>query len=224
MLRAAQNPDGGWGYYAGKSAWLEPTVLAALALHGEAAADRAWNLTSGWQQESGAWRPAAAVDTTNWSTSMAVVWAGVRGNSQARDRGRTWLEDQSESGGWPWKKVGPAVEPTAWASLALPDVFKKNSEFILQTDISPDSCGPSLVALQGTDEGRALIEMAQYWVAETLSPITRAWIKLGLRVNGVEIADAEESQVPKNLMGVALEALAARDGNFSLLKVSEAKR
>jgi hypothetical protein len=108
--------------------------------------------------------------------------------------------------------------------LALPDLFKNNSGFILQSDISPDSCGPSLVALQGTEDGRALIEMAQYWAAETQSPLTRAWIKLGLRLNGVEVADAEEPQIPKNLMAVALDALAARDGNYALLKVSEAKR
>jgi len=31
-----QNPDGGWPYYVGKDAsWLEPTVFAALALHGQ---------------------------------------------------------------------------------------------------------------------------------------------------------------------------------------------
>jgi hypothetical protein len=224
VLRAAQNPDGGWGYYPGKTSWLEPTVLAALALHGEATADRAWALTSGWQQESGAWVPAAGVETANWSTSMAVVWAGVRGQAQARERGRDWLKDQSESGGWPWKKVGAAVEPTAWASLALPDLVKKNSEFILQAELSPDTCGPALMALQGSDEGHKLFEMAQHWAAETRSPMTRAWIKLGLRLNGAEVADPEKSEIPKNLMVVALEVLGALEGNHRLLKVSEAKQ
>mgnify|MGYP003352936601 CR=1 FL=1 len=36
-LRAAQNPDGGWGYFPGKESWLEPTAYAAMALHGDAA-------------------------------------------------------------------------------------------------------------------------------------------------------------------------------------------
>jgi hypothetical protein len=224
-LRAAQNPDGGWGYYASKGSWLEPTVLAALALHGDPVTDRAWALTSGWQQESGAWRPAASVDTANWSTSMAVVWAGVRGQTEARERGQNWLKDQSEEvGGWPWKKVGAAVEPTAWASVALPHLLKRNIEFILQADVSPDNCGPALLALQGSQEGRGLVEMAQYWAAEAASPMTRAWIRLGLRVNGVEVADPENSEVPKNLMVVALEALAAREGNHGLLQVSGVSR
>ena len=38
-LRRSQNPDGGWGYFARKASWLEPTAYAALALHGEPAAD-----------------------------------------------------------------------------------------------------------------------------------------------------------------------------------------
>lgn len=155
---------------------------------------------------------------------MAVVWAGVRGQAEARDRGRDWLKDQSESVGWPWKKVGAAVEPTAWASLALPALLNETSEFILQAEISPDTCGPVLMALQGSEEGRKLVEMAQYWAAETRSPMTRAWIKLGLRLNGTEIADSEESGIPKNLMVVALEALGAREGNHRLLKVSEARQ
>jgi hypothetical protein len=223
-LRAAQNPDGGWGYYPGKASWLEPTALAALALHGDPAADRAWALTSRWQQDSGAWRPAADVDTANWSTSLAVIWANVRGHREQRERGQSWLEDQSESGGWPWKKVGAAVEPTAWASLALPDLLKKNTAFILQAQVSADTCGPAMVALQGSSEGRGLIEMAQFWEAESKSPLTRAWIRLGLRLNGVDVTDPEEAEVPKNLMVVALEALAARDGNHRLLQVSEAKQ
>ena len=33
-LRKAQNPDGGWGYFAGKESWLEPTAYAAMALLG----------------------------------------------------------------------------------------------------------------------------------------------------------------------------------------------
>jgi hypothetical protein len=227
-LRAAQNPDGGWGYYAGRSSWLEPTVLAAIALHGDAAADRAWNLTSGWQQESGAWRPAADVDTANWSTSLAVVWAGIRGQRAAREQGQSWLADQSESGGWPWKKVGAAVEPTAWATLALPDSFRDSANFILQANLSPETCGPALMALQGSGDARGLIGKAQSWAAENPSPMTRAWIRLGLRLNGVDIADPASSEVPKNLMVVALEALGARDGNHGLLKaavkVSEAIR
>src|SRR5260370_12221077 len=56
-LRRAQNPDGGWAYFPGKSSWLEPTVYAALALHGESAGERARKLLGAWQAEGGALRP-----------------------------------------------------------------------------------------------------------------------------------------------------------------------
>src|SRR5579862_6533994 len=60
-LRRAQNPDGGWGYFPGKTSWLEPTAYAAMALHGEPAADRAAKLLASWQTAEGGWRPCAAV-------------------------------------------------------------------------------------------------------------------------------------------------------------------
>lgn len=81
-----------------------------------------------------------------------------------------------------------------------------------------------MVALQGSKDARGLVEIAQHWLSETASPMTRAWITLGLRLNGVDLPDPVESVLPKNLMVVALEALAARDGNHVLLKISEARQ
>ena len=40
LLKATQNPDGGWGYFPGKPSWLEPTAYALLASSGERAAGR----------------------------------------------------------------------------------------------------------------------------------------------------------------------------------------
>ena len=61
FLKVCQNRDGGWGYFPGKQSWLEPTVYACLALHGDAVTDRAWSLIRSWQLPSGAFRPSAAV-------------------------------------------------------------------------------------------------------------------------------------------------------------------
>src|SRR5262249_7832684 len=77
-LRSTQNPDGGWGYFRGKQSWLEPTAYAALALHGEPAADRAWALLKSWQTKDGGWRPSADVQITHWDTALCVTLAAAR--------------------------------------------------------------------------------------------------------------------------------------------------
>lgn len=147
-LRQMQNPDGGWGYFPGKSSWLEPTAYAALALHGEPAADHAWSLIRSWQTPEGGWRPAGDVQIANWTTALAVTVATVRGEfGDPFQNGVAWLLEISgdESRlvkraivnvgvavgvverdrdfslkGWPWKPNTSAwVEPTAHTLVAL---------------------------------------------------------------------------------------------------------
>ncbi len=143
-LRKAQNADGGWPYFAGKQSWLEPTAWAALALHGDPAADRAWNLLRSWQIPDGSWRPSADVQISNWGTALCVTIACVRGEfDDSFRRGVAWLlgsygigsvspkEPIVKSGlfsggrnpkprGWPWKpNASSSIEPTAISLLAL---------------------------------------------------------------------------------------------------------
>src|SRR3954462_12709933 len=93
-LRQTQNADGGWPFYAGKEAsWVEPTVYAALALHDQPEADRAWKLIEGWQLASGGWRPSASVPGANWSTALAVILGSKRDGrgSVPVAKGLEWL-------------------------------------------------------------------------------------------------------------------------------------
>jgi len=91
-LRKAQNTDGGWGYFPGKESWLEPTAYAAMALHGEPEADRAWQLLVSWQLPDGSWKPSERVKVSNWGTSLCVTLAVARNDwGAALQHGVSWL-------------------------------------------------------------------------------------------------------------------------------------
>ena len=159
-LRSAQNADGGWGYFPGKQSWLEPTVYAALALHGEPSADRAWGLLSSWQSADGRWRPAQDVQVESWGASLCVILATARGDFGDRfRRGVEWLLESAgvESSlvnrtaarvgllnsernlslkGWPWKTgTSSWVEPTAHALVALKKASPKYSDHDLEARV-----------------------------------------------------------------------------------------
>jgi hypothetical protein len=151
-LRRAQNPDGGWGYFPGKSSWLEPTAYAAMALHGEPAADRAWALLRAWQSPDGSWRPGASVNVASWGTSLCVTIAIARQEWGAPlQKGVEWLlgssgvesrlvnriaarigvlKSERDIGlkAWPWKPdTSGWVEPTVHALVALKQASAKIS-------------------------------------------------------------------------------------------------
>ena len=144
-LRETQNADGGWGYFAGKQSWLEPTFYAAVALQGETAADRAWELLKSWQGADGGWRPSADVQVPGWGTSLCVTLAQSRGETgEPFQKGVQWLLNSKEVElalwkrllfrtklfgapdrnldltGWPWKPGQVSwVEPNVHAIVAL---------------------------------------------------------------------------------------------------------
>jgi len=143
FLRTTQNADGGWGYFPGKQSWLEPTAWAALALHGDPAALRAWTLIKSWQKADGSCRPCAAVDVPNWTAALAVTLGSLHRDEVAVRRGLDYLLSTkgAESGtlkriakfiapdhtdrepsflGWPWKPgTSSWIEPTAHSVTAL---------------------------------------------------------------------------------------------------------
>lgn len=222
-LRRAQNADGGWAFYPGKqNSWLEPTVYAALALHGEPESDKAWELVRSWQKPDGSWKLAANVPATNWTTSLAALLASVKGHQSAS--AQQWLEKAVRAGGWAWKdETTPAAEPTAWAALAVAktkaaDKLVQGAQaFLLAETLTPESCGPTLLALQGSPAADELKTVGAGWVSENSSRLVRARLTLGLRVQGVDVPQAVDAPLSNNLAVTALEALGAREGRFSLL-------
>ncbi len=147
VLTRSQNADGGWGYFAGKRSWLEPTVYSLLALHhlsGTPAWQRGWDLVRSWQLPSGAWRPNANVEEPHWSTALAVTLHCARRQFDEQcQRGVDWLlEHRGEESttlsrflgmfmtnhlghdrkfaGWPWLPGTTSwIEPTSHALIAL---------------------------------------------------------------------------------------------------------
>ena len=175
-LRLAQNADGGWPYFAGKQSWLEPTAWAALALHGDAASDRAWKLLRTWQLADGSWRPSADAQISNWGTALCVTIACVRGEyDDSFRKGVAWLlgswgmesvlwkralaktglfavDRNPKYKGWPWKpNTSSWVEPTAHSLVAL----KKASPHIGSAELKEriSSGHGELLDVRGADFG-----------------------------------------------------------------------
>lgn len=203
-------------------------MYASFALSGNLEAEKARELVGGWQLASGGWRPAAELPSANWTTSLALLLTVLRRDSRAGavEKGLEWLGNNREGAGWAWRRRNPAaVEPTALALLSIrlagAAADPKVTEFLLADELSPETCGPALVGLQGSQEAKALLPLAARWRDEAVSPLTRAWIGIGLRLNGGSFEDAREAggTVPRNLAVVALEALSAAGGNHELLQV-----
>jgi hypothetical protein len=146
-LAAAQNADGGWGYFPGKQSWLEPTVYALLALSdqsGGPAFARGWRLIRSWERRGGGWRGCAVANQAHWATSLVVtLHAAIGAYDAAFERGVAWLtasigvegrllsrvanwlqpnivEFDPALTGWPWQAGASSwIEPTAHALMAL---------------------------------------------------------------------------------------------------------
>jgi len=276
-LKEAQNRDGGWSYFPGKQTWLEPTIYAALALHGEPEADRAWALISFWQNPDGGWRPTAEVELSHAGTALCVTAAVARGEfGDPLHRGVSWLlaqsgieselykrailrvgkalgmvEDQRDLSlkGWPWKPdTASWVEPTSHALVALKQASQKVGSNELRERVRlgegllmdvqctdggwnygnrtargedlrsyPETTALALVGLQGRPGMGRSFDLAKQMLAETASPLARAWLTIAMRVNGIEVEERPADPIPDVLI-TALEALAAAEGNHRLLR------
>ena len=277
FLRKTQNTDGGWGYFSGKGSWLEPTAYAAVALHGEPAADRAWTLLSSWQAADGSWPPSAGVNVASWGTSLCVTiaiarqqWGGplqkgvewLLGSSGVESRmvnriaARIGLLKSERDIGlkaWPWKpETSGWVEPTVHALVALKQASVRMSSNELRERVRmgeaelmnvrsrdggwnygspaalgvdlpsyPETTALALVGLQGQSGLASAFDVAARQLQETPSPLARAWLAIALRLHGMKPAEPA-GELTGDLMITAVEALAAADGNYTLMRTGGA--
>ena len=92
------NADGGWPSHRGCS-WTEPTALALLALQGAVVPGEVRSSAASWlvqhQSTDGGWPPCAAVPTSTWVTSLALLaLTHERKNSESCLKGVRWLSSQ----------------------------------------------------------------------------------------------------------------------------------
>jgi hypothetical protein len=283
-LRAAQNTDGGWGYFPGKESWLEPTAYAAMALAGEPEGERAWKLLASWQLADGSWKTSVKVAEPSWGTSLCVTIAIGRNEwSDAAHKGVNWLLGSAgaESGwfsvvatkiglmkgrnvalkSWPWKPGNSGwVEPTAHALVALKKASAKwpsgelservrmgeaeladvrsrdggwnyGSPAALGSDLPsyPETTALALVGLQEKKDLSGAFELASKMMLDTPSPLAWAWLKIAMRLHGMNPADADTAagkngelgKAPGDVMITAVEALSAAEGEWSLMRTGE---
>jgi hypothetical protein len=272
-LRRSQNADGGWGYFPGKESWIEPTAYAALALQGDAAADRAWALLASWQNADGSFHPSAKVNVESWAASLFVTLGAARnqwtpqvklaldwlvGSSGVESRmvnriaasiGILKVERDISLKAWPWKPGNSGwVEPTAHAIVALKQAAAKypaaelkerirqgeaqlldvrcsdggwnyGSRAALGVDLPsyPETTALALLGLQGRSDLGKAFDLTAKMLVDTPSPMARAWLTIALRL---QTGNAPEPEHPmqSDLMITAVEALAAADGNWRLMK------
>jgi hypothetical protein len=142
-LRAAQNPDGGWGY--GGASWTEPTAYALLALSedpsGEAHVRRGIQRLLSLQRPDGGWPPRSSVRHSTFVTALALLALAGKDQPAAASAARWLLQQTGEESnfvrrlrmrllgslpqsetfdGWPWYPGAAAwVTPTALTLIAL---------------------------------------------------------------------------------------------------------
>ena len=143
-LAESRNPDGGWGYYAGKASRLEPTCWATLALvRTDQSAEvqqttlAFFRLLDRWHHESGlvaesnvppnlAFNGLAAVvsdacasDSADRQTAAELCSAVARTHG-VRQLPSIYQRQNNRLRGWPWQEgTASWTEPTSWCLLAL---------------------------------------------------------------------------------------------------------
>jgi hypothetical protein len=116
------------------------------------------------------------------------------------------------------KKV-PRVEP-AMDRGRLEERLKLGERRLLEAN-KAESAGFVLLGLEGRPGLEPWMETAQRLSeADRTPPLTRAWLRLGLRLHGQKL-EPSETPATNDLMLLALEALADEEGNHGLLRSAD---
>jgi hypothetical protein len=85
----------------------------------------------------------------------------------------------------------------------------------------PETTALALVGLQEQSGLGSAFDVAARQLQETPSPLARAWLTIALRLHGMKPQEPA-GELTADLMITAVEALAAADGNYALMRTGGA--
>jgi len=159
--------------------------------------DRNLSLTGWpWKQDNSSWvEPTAHSLVALKKQSAKFSSSGLRGRVRMGEA--QLLDVRCSDGGWNY-----------------------GSPTVLKGDLPsyPETTGLALLGLQGHANLGPSLDLAAKLAEDRASPLARAWLTIALRVHGGKAPDDPAGGVPVDLHEVALEALAAPEGNHRFFK------
>jgi hypothetical protein len=231
LLRSWQGKDGSWRPAAEVAVESYGTALCVtLALArgdtSEAGQGIAWLLAASGTESGFLNRAAAGVGLIESERNFSLkAWPWKPGTS-------SWVEPTTHAL-VALKKAAVVKNPGAFRSrdlarrvrmgqAMLADVRCRDGGWnygvrdVFQVDLPsyPETTGIALVGMQGYPGLETALDYAAREVNQTISPLGRAWLTIALRLRGVTLPEIAAAPPPADLQILALEALAAADGNY----------
>jgi hypothetical protein len=85
----------------------------------------------------------------------------------------------------------------------------------------PETTALALLGLQGNPGATKSLDVAKQMTSDTRSPMARAWLRVALRLHGIEPPAALEVQPSDDVLITAIEALGAEGGHYKFLKTGD---
>ena len=183
------------------------------------------------------WLLGTAGTESNWMNRLVSRVGLIESERDLNLKGWPWKPGTSS-----W------VEPTAQALIALKKVPTRNASVVrdrvrlgeaqlldvrcrdggwnygsreaLKVDLPsyPETTGIALTGLQGLDGLGPSLDHATRELVQTRSPLGRAWLTIALRLHDASLPTPPSAPPPSDLQILALEALAAPEGNFNAFR------
>ena len=243
LLSRWQLPDGSWkaSEKVAVSSWgTSLCVTIAMGRHDWSGATRRgveWLVGSAGAESGWINVMAAKIGLLKGERNLALkAWPWKPGNSG-------WVEPTAHAlvalkkaaSKWPSSELSERVR---MGEAELADVRSRDggwnygSPAALGVDLPsyPETTALALVGLQEKADLSVAFELASRMMRDTPSPLAAAWLKIAMRLHGMNPSDADEEpgkelgKAAGDVMVTAVEALSAAEGNWGLMRTFETPR